>query len=566
MQSAIHTGVFDRAVAPERRDLAQPQHRLIGRVVGCDGAHATVSATLHDLGDAAENFWSIGKLISINLGKSRIVGLVYEVSAQSPRWDEKGPNTIFVKVELVGEVSDGADGKPSFRRGLLTYPHLGAEAHQIRSRDLAAIFDLGARAGVEIGRLSQDCEIAATVSIHDMLNRHFAVVGTTGVGKSSAVSLLLRKAVETKPDLRVLILDPHNEYASAFPDQSITIDAATLELPFWLFKFEEFADVVFRGRRGLEDEQDILRDMIAQAKGRTRTADSLGSSINVLRRVADAANGTTADTPVPYRISDVLSLIDEHMGKLEAQHDRTRLKSLRHRLDSLNKDPRYRFMFGGAGLDDNMERTIGKIFRIPHGGRPITVFQLAGLPSEVVNSVASVLSRIAFDLAMLAGGGYEILLLCEEAHRYVPSDPNLGFAPTRQAIARIAKEGRKYGCYLGVVTQRPGELDPTILSQCSTVFAMRLGNDRDQEIIRRAIADSSASTISFLSSIGNREAIAFGEGVATTMRMTFTKQDRQSLPATSGHTFESLDAAAPGELSLRDLANRMRGMAQQAGW
>jgi DNA helicase HerA-like ATPase len=184
----------------------------------------------------------------------------------------------------------------------------------------------------------------------------------------------------------------------------------------------------------------------------------------------------------------------------------------------------------------------------------------------VVNAVASVLSRIAFDLAMMSGGEYQILVLCEEAHRYVPEDPRLGFAPTRQAIARIAKEGRKYGCYLGIVTQRPGELDPTILSQCSTVFAMRLGNDRDQEIIRRAIADSSASTIGFLSAIGNREAIAFGEGVATPMRMTFMSQVSNLLPAASVHAPSDNRLEPTHPVSLRELANRMRGMAQQAGW
>ncbi|WP_342363047.1 ATP-binding protein [Terrarubrum flagellatum] len=565
MESTLHKGIFDRQIVPEKRDIDQPRDRLVGRVIACDGARATLSCAVAHDASISSDFWAIGRLITIKIDTGRIVGLVYEVSTEAARWDEKAPNIVFVKVELVGEITDRAHGRAKFRRGLLRYPPLGAPAHHTRSSDLAAIYDLGERGGVEIGRLSQDDGIAATVNIHDMLNRHFAVVGTTGVGKSSAVSLLLRRAVMTKPDLRVLVLDPHNEYAHAFSDLSITVDAATLELPFWMFKFEEFADIVFRGRSGLEEEQEILRDMISFAKAKNRSYDAIGASISVLKRPNDATVISTADTPVPYRMLDLIGILDEHIGKLDVQHDRARLRSLRHRLDALNKDQRFRFMFGGSGFEDSMERTIAKIFRLPHEGRPITVFQLAGLPSEVVNAVASVLSRVAFDLAMLSGGAYEILVLCEEAHRYVPQDPNLGFLPTRQAIARIAKEGRKYGCYLGVVTQRPGELDPTILSQCSTVFAMRLGNDRDQEIIRRAIADSSASTIAFLSAIGNREAIAFGEGVATPMRMTFASQERQNLPATSLNADELSVALAP-ELSARDLANRMRGMAQQAGW
>ena len=189
-------------------------------------------------------------------------------------------------------------------------------------------------------------------------------------------------------------------------------------------------------------------------------------------------------------------------------------------------------MFNSRLIEDTIHETIGNIFRVPHHGRPVTCFEMAGMPSEVVNSVCSVLARLAFDLALWSEGRLKLLLLCEEAHRYMPADPRLGFAPTRHALSRIAKEGRKYGCYLGVVTQRPGELDPTILSQCSTFFAMRLANEQDQAIIRSAIANSSASTLAFLSSMGQREAIAFGEGVATTMRLKFEKLAENLIPGT----------------------------------
>jgi hypothetical protein len=139
----------------------------------------------------------------------------------------------------------------------------------------------------------------------------------------------------------------------------------------------------------------------------------------------------------------------------------------------------------------------------------------------------------------------------------VPADPKLGFFPTRQAISRIAKEGRKYGVSLGVITQRPGELDPTILSQCSTVFAMRLSNDRDQDIIRSAIPDSSASTMSFLSSIGNGEAIAFGEAVAVPMRMVFERVPESILPrANSG--LQPVHKGDANGVDLRKIVMRMR--------
>lgn len=567
MQLAINRGEFEADLSPERRDPGQAPERALGHVVACTGARATIAAALPQGGRAQSEAWAIGRVISISLGRSRVVGTVYEVKAVKESWDERADNAVHVEVELAGEVIEGEDGRPRFQSGITNYPPIGAVAHRIRTGDLALMHDLGGRSGTVIGHLTQDAGIPATVCIEDLLSRHFALVGTTGVGKSSAVSLLLRKAVAARSRLRVLILDPHNEYAHAFPDKAIMIDASTLDLPFWMFRLEEFADVVFRGRAEL-DEVDILREVITSARARYRAPSpqdmlrDLNTTLlkrpldpSAARRTPEAA-GASADTPAPYRMIDAFAIIDELIGLHELRYPRAALRALKVRLEALYADPRYHFMFARANLIENMGPVVGQIFRIPQHGRPITVFQLAGLPSEVVNAVASVLSRIAFDLAMWSQGSYEILLLCEEAHRYVPSDPALGFVPTRQAIARIAKEGRKYGAYLGVVTQRPGELDPTILSQCSTIFAMRLANDRDQQIIRSAIADASTSTISFLSAIGNREAIAFGEAVATPMRMRFAHVPPHELPAMAGLAHDGLPQREPG---LEELVARMRG-------
>jgi len=367
------------------------------------------------------------------------------------------------------------------------------------------------------------------------------------------VSLLLRKAIEARPDLRVLILDPHNEFAASLPEHSVKVDSGTLDLPFWLFRLEEFAEVIFRGRETDPEELDALRDLIPAAKNLYRNS----GSGTFLRRGVDAL---TADTPVPYRMADLIKQIDERIGQLEAKNDRPVLKSLKTRIESALADPRYRFMFNSRLIEDTIHETIGNIFRVPHGGRPVTCFEMAGMPSEVVNSVCSVLARLAFDLALWSEGRLRLLVLCEEAHRYMPADSRLGFAPTRHALSRIAKEGRKYGCYLGVVTQRPGELDPTILSQCSTFFAMRLANEQDQAIIRSAIADSSASTLSFLSSMGQREAIAFGEGVATTMRLKFEKLQPELIPGT-GKRREAEPAAGKGEdVDLAAIVERLRNV------
>ncbi|MER8827061.1 ATP-binding protein [Mesorhizobium sp. M0938] len=538
----------------ERRKAEQNDKRILGNVVQCDGARATISAYAEDAEGTVTGQWTVGKMISINLGTTRTVGLVYGIGKSDRAWSNEGQNPIEVSIELIGEVRDGVGpgAKPVFDRGITCYPHIGAIAHRIRSRDLQAVYDLAGRHSITIGTLSQDETIDANIAIDDTLARHFAIVGTTGVGKSTAVSLLLRKSIAARPDLRVLILDPHNEFAASLPEHCVKVDSTTLDLPFWMFKLEEFAEVLFRGRETVPEEVDALRDLIPAAKSLYRNPNS-GTS---LRRGADAM---TADTPVPYRIADLLKQIDERMGLLESRNDRPTLRSLRTRIESAAADPRYRFMFGSRLIEDTIHETIGNIFRVPHHGRPVTCFEMAGMPSEVVNSVCSVLARLAFDLALWSEGRLRLLFLCEEAHRYMPADPRLGFAPTRHALSRIAKEGRKYGCYLGVVTQRPGELDPTILSQCSTFFAMRLANEQDQAIIRSAIADSSASTLAFLSSMGQREAIAFGEGVATTMRLKFEKLSEDLIPGTAKRE-EAVLSNIENDVDLVAIVERLRNV------
>jgi hypothetical protein len=168
----------------------------------------------------------------------------------------------------------------------------------------------------------------------------------------------------------------------------------------------------------------------------------------------------------------------------------------------------------------------------------MTIMQLAGFPAEVVDSVVSVLCRMAFDFGLWSDGVAPLLFVCEEAHRYAPSDKHIGFGPTRRALSRIAKEGRKYGVFLGLVTQRPAEIDTTIVSQCSTLFVMRLSNDRDQELIRSAVSDAATNLLSFIPSLGTREVFTFGPGVALPTRMRFALLEPERRPASeaSGDT------------------------------
>jgi uncharacterized protein len=541
-----------KALLPEWQGL-EPT-RVIGHLAALNGTQGVISCPLK----LDEEEWSVGHLITIAHRSARLVGTVCDVATDDGRWSENEPNAGRVTIEWNGEIAADSDGAPFFHRGVRSFPSLGAPAHRIRADDLRAIYTFRGRQGVEIGRLSQNEDIPAEIDVGELIRRHFAVLGSTGVGKTTSVSLLLKKSLAMRPKLRIIIFDPHNEYAAHFPGLAQIIDSESLELPFWMFRFDELADVVFSGRQPHADERDALYEVIrvARAKYQAELGSSTGTSA-VRRQSIVEGNSATPDTPTPYRIVDVVAIIEEWLGMLDQRFPRSDLRALRHRLEGLNRDPRYRFMFGRLVVEDDIGKVISRLFRIPTRGLPVTVVRLAGLPSEVTNSVVSVLARLAFEIAFWCSGAYEINVLCEEAHRYISADNRQTFGPARLAIGRIAKEGRKYGASLGVVTQRPSELDPTVLSQCSTLFAMRLANELDKGIIRAAAGVSASSTIAFLSSIADREAIAFGEAIATPMRMKFA--DISAHPEDKrAHTSGDRDV---DPIDLRKLAAQLRGEA-----
>ncbi|MDJ0613614.1 MAG: DUF87 domain-containing protein [Rhizobiaceae bacterium] len=545
----------EKRLADEAREREMSRARTRAFVINCDGEHAVISAMAQEGEKDKENYWSVGQLISIQVGTSRVVGLSCKVDVAKNSWNPDDANEVHITLELVGEIVAGKDGAADrFSSGIANYPQMGCIAHRIRATDLEIIYKEEGEGVIKIGQLTQDSTVDAKIDVDKLLSRHFAVLGTTGVGKSTSVTLIMKKIIKVRKDIRVLMLDPHNEFASAFPDDSVVVDASNLNLPFWLFRLDELAEVVFRGQEGFDAEIELLRDIIPFAKEQFKH-EAEGKAGSLVKK--STKSNLTADMPLPYRLADLLKLIDDRLGLLEGKAEKPILKSLQYRLESISNDPRFRFMFDTTGGGDIMESIVSQIFRVPQNDKPICVLEMSGLPSEVVNSVVSVLCRMAFDLALNSDGGIQTLVVCEEAHRYIPADSSAGFFPTRQAIARIAKEGRKYGVFLSIITQRPGELDSTILSQCNTVFAMRLGNQRDQEIIRGAVTSGAKSTINFLSSIANRECIAFGEAIQTPMRMTFETMAAKDLPG--ARIYEQQAKIKEGlQVSLAAVLRRMR--------
>nr|WP_249801969.1 ATP-binding protein [Bradyrhizobium zhengyangense] len=536
-----------------------------GRVISVRGSLARVGLLAQSQMSISEARATVGRFVSIRCASSVIVAMITEVSCEN--LSGAGDYIAIASVDLLGEILNAAD-KAKFQRGVTNYPTIGDAVDLITSQELRTIYAPTGSDQINVGFLQQDRSVIAYVDIEEMLSKHFAVLGSTGVGKSTGVSLLLNEILKARPNLRIFLLDVHNEYGRCFGDRALVLNPRNLKLPFWLFNFEEIVDVLFGGRAGVPEELDVLAEVIPIAKGiytQYQNTDRLG-----LKRIDPKQIGFTVDTPVPYRLVDLISLIDERMGKLENRSSRIIYHKLISRIEAVRNDPRYAFMFDNANVGgDTMAEVISHLFRLPANGKPMTVMQLAGFPAEVIDSVVSVLCRMAFDFGLWSDGVSPMLFVCEEAHRYASADRNIGFGPTRKAVSRIAKEGRKYGVYLGLITQRPAELDATIISQCNTLFTMRLANDRDQALLRAAVSDAAANLLSFVPSLGTREVLAFGEGVALPTRLRFKEVPPHQLPrgeatissvpsVTSGHDMHFVGAVLErwrGATSQRDVPN-----------
>jgi len=217
----------------DRRE--QGADRIIGRLVSLNGAEGVIACQVAPNDDGEH--WSVGHLITIVHENSRLVGVVCELSTANRLWSDNEANVVDVKIELSGEIVDDDSGEPQFFRGVRSYPALGAAAHRMRADDLKAIYSFRGVRGVEIGRLTQNQSVPALFSVDELVSKHFAVIGSTGVGKTTAVSMLLRKCLAARSKLRALVIDPHNEYARNFPTDSIVLHSDNLELPYWMFKF-----------------------------------------------------------------------------------------------------------------------------------------------------------------------------------------------------------------------------------------------------------------------------------------------------------------------------------------
>jgi hypothetical protein len=534
-------------------DGIEMRHRhdlRVGRVIAVSASQIVGLLERPQAGGAAKPAvpLEMGVLVKIPTRTSTLFGMVSGLRVPLPTLAAAEDDLKIIELELLGETVGGADDFDRFRRGVSMFPALDDPIYLASAEDLAQIYAPPSVATALVGTIHQSSDVPAYLLTDDLLGKHFSIVGTTGSGKSCAVATILRAVTARNPNAHIVLLDPHNEYASAFGAQAVVLSTADgLHLPYWLFNFEEITEIVL----GSEDRHPEQVKILGEAILASKQAYFVKAGID--------KNGSV-DTPAPYRMSDVLRYLDTAMGSLNRPESVAAFQAVKGRILGLQSDSRYGFVFGASlSLRDEMSDILSQLFRIPVDGKPITILDISGIPSEVLNVVVSVLARLTFDFAVWSENPVPVTIVCEEAHRYAPRDKELGFEPAKRALSRIAKEGRKYGVSICVVSQRPSDLAPGLLSECNTLFALRMTNQDDQDIVRGAVPDASHGLMNFLPALRNGEAIAVGEGVSMPMRICFATLPEGSRPKSATTAFSKAWASdADGRAAIDETVERWR--------
>ena len=520
----------------------------IGRVVEVSGSKV-IGALESSVEDLHRTYRSrryavgqLGSIVKIEAGDKLVFGLVTALRMTEVPVDGSGTSNTheaaadskWLEIELFGEalktglMEDDFD----FRRGVTTYPLPGQGIFVATVTELERIYHIPDKPSVRIGALSQASSLPVYLLMNDLLGKHFAVLGTTGSGKSCSVTVLLRSILEVAPKAHIILLDPHNEYGRAFHGDAEIIDPTTLNLPHWLLNFEESVELyIGRTERAATSQTNILKDAILKAR-RDFDVPSDESSVD--------NESITVDTPVPYTLRTLIERVDENMPSQNSKKEP--YIKIKDKINTLREDRRFSFLVRPDDeVTDNLKDLLARYLRIPVSNKPLSIIDLSGVPSDVVDVVVSVLCRIIFDFAVWSTRPVRVpvVLVCEEAHRYAPQRDGAAFQPAKKALSRIAKEGRKYGVGLGLISQRPSELSESILSQCNTLVALRMSNEQDQNFVRRALPDSVRSLVDVLPTLRTQEALVVGEGSVVPARLRFNDLPEESRPHSADVPFAS---------------------------
>ena len=445
-----------------------------------------------------------------------------------------------------------------------------------------------------------------------MLGMHCAVLGSTGSGKSGAVAALLHSMLEHTPEPdtvchpRILVIDPHGEYGHAFKDRAIVYRAydplgnedtigVPINLPYWLMSADEFRTLVIgKTEQEATSQNNIVYKAITYARmvaadlvdpsptayGGAAPTDGLDHDIPrpKVGVSSDKLIEFDHDKPRPFSLNEFYNHIvylqaarvqGGVLQSVTASDFATKFKSILDKLSVLRRDPRIRFMMREwSGESPPLERIIAQLVGQIQGegsiDQDIRILDISGLPNEVAGPLAAMLARLLFQYKVYQTAEERkrdpVVLVCEEAHRYVPDRGEAEYAAAQTAIRRIAREGRKYGIGLMLVSQRPADVESTVISQCGTWLVLRLTNAADQQHVSRFLPDGLSGMTKTLPNLAQQEAIFVGEGAAMPARIRIRDLEKNKLPRSETAKFAKgwiLDRLSEGEIAV--VAKRMAG-------
>ena len=470
----------------------------------------------------------MGSYVSIH-GRDHIVGIVtgflereealttQEVEeAKKEEHIPLSPSRHRLSISPVGTI----DSKGKFSRGVARYPTVGDSVHILSRDEINVIFERYVSGQYQVGHLSAFPELPVYLDVTALYGRHLAVLGQTGSGKSWALASLLQKAMHLMTNTHIILLDIHGEYRNTFDKWNGRLLSATeLEIPYWLLTFQELIDLcVDRSEHEAPNQIAYFQNEVLEAKIRAAKKEKLGN----LR--------ITVDTPVYFSFEEVLTAI-RHENEKMVEGQRGPKKGELHgifshllmRLESKLNDRRYNFLLQPSKRtsSSSMSPLLKEIIGIGRPKAPITVIDLSTAPFDVRPTVVALLSRLIFEFNYWNPfyTRFPILLAIEEAHTVVPRGGG-AFDGARRQAEKIAKEGRKYGVGLVVISQRPSEVSETVLAQCGNFICLRLTNPDDQAYVRKLVPESEEGLMDTLAGLRRGEALALGEAAPLPTRMT----------------------------------------------
>lgn len=500
----------------------------------------------------------IGTFVKIPMGNLTIYAIVAAVSDRpftDCNDDEYRVSSKFLSVQLIGEKI----GDSEFEKGVGTYPTIGDEVHLVIERDLFEIYGEKDAGSIEIGKHSSSENLGVYVDTHNLILRHCGILGSTGSGKSNTTVSILKSILHGYVGSRIILVDPHGEYASAFPDAKvlrINEETSPLVIPFWLMTFEELA--YFLVGADHRDEQRIeyrlLRDLVTKLKKENLnlksgivnehliTADSpipfsarrlwyemnwlLNASFSSAKKdeqTRDTANELDAGDAETLTPATFEAYVMGNIAPYKSQH--SEYFSYEKKLLSRLRDTRYDFLFNpGDYKTADSEKDLHDLLADWIGSEQrLTILDLSGVPFEVLDITIGLITRFVYDSMFwgrkesYTGKQRPLLLAFEEAHTYLGKNDKSNYS--KAAVEKIFKEGRKFGVGALVISQRPSELSETIISQIGTLIALRLTNSSDQSIVKSSAPDNLNSLMDLLSSLRIGEAVISGEAIKIPSRV-----------------------------------------------